>query len=762
VSLSSQQTVTVIATSVADTTQAASADVMLTVQTPSPSTSDDEFVGPFPSWTNLKALYGAVGDGVTDDTAAINRALVEVGTAGHSHVLYVNCGTYRVASLTVPPHEGISVLGEDPGCVKFALTSGSNGPLLFVMGVDYSRFSRITFDGGGNTNAVLVEQSSSAGGFFDTGNEYADDVFQNGGMGIRCGALYNGCSEVSILRDKFLNIAGACVSVGNYNALDIWVRYSVFDHCGSGVSNNPGAGNFHVYNSIFRSSTVADIDIGNTTPFSFRDNYFTGSPVAIRGAGTGNPAPMTIAGNTFIDQTQRAINLGNQGPVLLLDNSFRQASTTLPAAYISVDGIAVGNTLTLGPNPIAAGQRLFESDTQIVAPGTINATEPLLPGVEPNMNRSVFEISVGANAAAIQSAINSAAALNGARPIVHIPEGTYNIASPITLPANSDVQLVCDGAFATFLNWTGVAGAGPVILIAGPSNATIRDCRANAGLAVDAIGAFGIDQPGSRVFVHGSQMGADNLAANANLFYDGLDYTVLDAEDTSHASSAGTGVKVVGGPLAAAGTPAGGMVRFFSTSGGGEKLPYSVSNGGTLLVRDDWSESQGPAFANISGRAQVTFDGVWANLHGNVGQTIPGVSISNLIGKVSILTGQPQDRTVVSGNGSQAQVLQAGGSASCPVVSPYFIDNTSPAGISSLLIHRECTTTVPGTGSIPTANRGSSDPTWIGSMLSQTRAAHQAPLTTLPAGVTDLRLYRVSTNRGINGIHLSNLRTSLH
>jgi hypothetical protein len=471
---------------------------------------------------------------------------------------------------------------------------------------------------------------------------------------------------------------------------------------------------------------------------------------------------MTIASNTFIDQTQQAINLGNQGPVLLLDNSFRQASTTLPAAYISVDGIAVGNTFTLGPNPIATLQRLFEADTQIVSPGTINATEPILPGVQSSMNRTVFEVPVGSNAAAIQSAINSAAALNGARPVVHLPEGAYNITSPITLPANSDIQLVCDGAFATSLNWTGAAGAGPVILVAGPSHATIRDCRVNAGLAVDAIGAYGIDQIGSRVFLHGVQMGADNLAASANLFYDGLDNTVLDAEDTSHSGNSGPGVKVVGGPLAAGGTPAGGMTRIFSTSGGNETLPYQVSNGGTLLLRDDWSESQGPAFANISGRAQVTFDGVWANLQSNVGQTTPGVSISNLIGKVSILTGQPQDRTVISGDGSQAQVLQAGGSVNCPVVSPYFRDNTSPAGISGLLIHRECTTTVPGTGSIPTANIGSSDPTFVSSMLAQTRAAHQVPLTTLPSGVTDLRLYRVWTNRGINGIHLSNLRTSLH
>ncbi len=29
---------------------------------------DEEFVGPFPSWANVKTNYGAVGDGVADDT----------------------------------------------------------------------------------------------------------------------------------------------------------------------------------------------------------------------------------------------------------------------------------------------------------------------------------------------------------------------------------------------------------------------------------------------------------------------------------------------------------------------------------------------------------------------------------------------------------------------------------------------------------------------------------------------------------------------
>ncbi len=28
----------------------------------------DEFMGPFPSWANVKTLYGAKGDGINDDT----------------------------------------------------------------------------------------------------------------------------------------------------------------------------------------------------------------------------------------------------------------------------------------------------------------------------------------------------------------------------------------------------------------------------------------------------------------------------------------------------------------------------------------------------------------------------------------------------------------------------------------------------------------------------------------------------------------------
>src|SRR5437667_10172712 len=48
----------------------------------------DEFVGPFSSWSNIKATYRAIGDGFADDTAAIQSALDDLGTPGHSRVLF--------------------------------------------------------------------------------------------------------------------------------------------------------------------------------------------------------------------------------------------------------------------------------------------------------------------------------------------------------------------------------------------------------------------------------------------------------------------------------------------------------------------------------------------------------------------------------------------------------------------------------------------------------------------------------------------------
>ena len=113
-------------------------------------------------------------------------------------------------------------------------------------------------------------------------------------------------------------------------------------------------------------------------------------------------------------------------------------------------------------------------------------------------------MSTTAKTADIQEAINRAAAENGNRPVVHIPAGDYSITSTLMIPANTDVQLVGDG-YRTRLLGKGLRGA-PVLLLQGPSKATIRELNIDGGGIAEGIVASNVDQPGSRVFIHGGML----------------------------------------------------------------------------------------------------------------------------------------------------------------------------------------------------------------------------------------------------------------
>src|SRR5262245_28565203 len=550
----------------------------------------DEFVGPFPSGINIKTAYGAKADGITDDTAAFQRPLTALGIAGHGNVLWIPAGTYKITSqLTLFGRNGVSIIGEDPATaiLKWAgpgvfSTNSTTGSMFVVNSVAESKFDRLTFDGSGSPIVLVDQVWDGVSNYFPANNEYADDNFQNANIGIRAGLLYQpsaggGSSEISILRDHFTNLKVIGVIPMNFNALDVWVRDSIFDHNTNGVGNwvpNPdrstyinGAGNVSVYNSIFRYSTIADISLGNTGPFAIRDNYSIGSGRFLNSGSNNASANTTLQGNTILDTTDPySVVGGNTGPYVMTDNVIRSKSTVTqaPAVWVSdfagdTDLTAIGNTFTV-PSPMYASGRLVDIDNTIVSPSTINPSEPTLPPTEPNMHRPVVEVAVGSSDVQIQQAINFAVAqYNGQRPVVHIPEGTYNLANTVTIPANSDVQLVGDGA--TFLVYTG-SGSGPTVQIQGPSHATLRDIVINGSQRVDALDVSNIDQPGSRVFIFKSTMGG---ATNANLFFNGLDYTTVDVEDVVYTyERGGADIRVVGGPLAAAGNPQGGKLRIFS------------------------------------------------------------------------------------------------------------------------------------------------------------------------------------------------------
>src|SRR5206468_658689 len=266
----------------------------------------------------------------------------------------------------------ISLVGEDPATTTIVWDGAAGGTMLWVNGVAYSRFTRLTLNG--NRRAlVAVEQSwDHVRPHFDTGNEYSDISFVDAGYGIHGGFKGHGFAETSIRRSHFVRATMAGVSLGNFNALDIWVWYSTFDHCRVGVSNGCGAGNFHVYNSGFRESTYSDLFMGNTGGFSARGNYSVRSKAFFTSVGvTNNPATIDIQHNVVIDPIDsRPIGLGNQGPGLIVDNVIRSGSS---------------------------------------------ATSPVVDWT---------------------SAINAAAVQNGSRPVVHIPDGRYSISRTLSVPAS--------------------------------------------------------------------------------------------------------------------------------------------------------------------------------------------------------------------------------------------------------------------------------------------------------------------------------------
>ena len=720
---------------------------------PSAPAQDDEFVGPFRSWTNLKTQYGAAGDGQADDTAALQKALDALATPGQSPVLFIPIGTYRITrTLALAYNISVNIVGEDPATTRIVWDGDAAGTMLRINGIAYSRFTRLTFDGRRKASVAVEQSWDGARPHFDTGNEYSDSSFLDLEYGIHGGFNDRGFAETSIRRSSFLRNTRAGIALGNFNALDIWVWDSTFEDCSIGVTNTTGAGNFHVYNSVFRRSTQADLAIGNTGGFSARGNYSAGSRAFFTGGGTNNPATIHIQGNTIVDPIDSAsIRFGNQGPGLLTDNVIRSLpSATGPvvswASFVDADVTSVGNTFTVR-SPLGGNGRVVSIDDRIVARATIQPTEPVVPGPRPNLSRHVYEVPRGADAAAIQELIVEAAQQNGSRPVVHIPYGTYSIDETLTVPV-SDMQLVGDG-FGTVLRWAGT-GTGPLLRIMGPSKATLRELQLDGMTRADGLVVENVDQPGSRVYMDQAQLRA---AKQTSLWVDRLDHTNVQLEDFEFAYSPdAVSIKVIGGPSSSSGEAKGGKTNIFSGASSGNTISFDVSGGGKALVRDLWYEGgAGAGFAHVHDRAVFTIDG--ARISSPVNGTLPAFDIRNLNGRVAIVLSDIDDKIVVSGDGTRAMVMGLGVLAERRS-STYFLSLASPASRAALINSRHLSM-LPGVRSAATTNIGSADPTFIRQMLSHTRGEAAGRLHVLPAGVSDVRLFRVWVTGALNNIRLT-------
>ncbi len=307
----------------------------------------EEFAGPFPSWKNVKTDYGAKGDGVTDDTPAIQKALDDLkGVMTNPWcVLYFPAGTYRItdtlktARAAHRDYLGSNLIGEDPATTILRWDGPADKP-IFRYDAWYCKVSRLTFDGQGKANGGLVRASG-----FSTYCELSDLVFKDiSGIALNLGnAERNGQAEHMVQRCAFLRCHEGIATI-QWNTLDIYVWYCRFEDCGKGIYNRMGG--YQAYENLFLRSKDFDIGSMNGMCLAIVNNTSIGSKTFIQGLGN------YVRGNKiYATRDTRAIGVG--GPMVLLDNTIvSEPGTAGMVVQTAGSTLAVGNTFTVAEWPL--------------------------------------------------------------------------------------------------------------------------------------------------------------------------------------------------------------------------------------------------------------------------------------------------------------------------------------------------------------------------------------------------------------------------
>lgn len=611
----------------------------------------EEFNGPFPSWLDAKRDFGAEGDGKTDDTKALQAALDEAVKGTKNSTLFLPSGTYRItAPLIINYAINVSVIGSDPKQTIIRWAGGASCSMFRLNGVAYSKFNRMTFEGSGIADAAVDQSWDGKHPYFDTANEYADDIFKDVNFGIRGGAAGHGFAEASIRRSQFLRNRVAGVSLGNFNALDVWINGCYFEDCETGVTNTLGAGNFKVYNCGFRHSDKADMSMVNTGEFAICNNTSFGSSHFFVAGFTRNPAPVTIEGNTIINPLSAdAITISNQGPAFIVGNTVCSAiNASGPMVRMTADGFCYDNTFTISDQVAIAGRNLIQNN-KTVPSGSLKKLPPPLPVLAlTTTKRPIIEVPAGSNAATIQAAINRAAKLKGKRPLVHLPYGKYTISSTIVIPQGSDLQLVGDGFGdhnSTFLTWSGQKGQ-PMLRIDGPSTCTLRDFTLKSNDASANVLVTNADRPGSVIGLQEFHQ----IGGQTGLFADQLEHCRIFSWDGAF-SGLQSAVKVIG-----PGKPSGGAVFINSGAASDNVVTHEVANGGALFVADEWYEGRIKSiFAQLSGGSIFTATGC----HIAVPEHSDGIKLTEFTGK-AIFTSDDMSGVLTADHNSTGALIIAG------------------------------------------------------------------------------------------------------
>ena len=319
---------------------------------------------PMPLLANIADLipsvkkWGAVGDGVTDDTDALQKALDE----NRHGPLYFPEGKYKLTrALFLDHRNGGWFVGAGPD--KTILTNTAGGGVLRTDGCGYSAWQDLAFvaPAGGPDPAFDLswdQKNPAPPDFLGSAlqaNAFSRCRFEGGAAGLCIGREGYMGSETLVVDSAFLGSEEG-FAVRNYNALtDNAVGCTFRDN---GIHMAQSAGSFNALECKFENARTSDLKLQNSAADTFYlANCTSNGPKPLFGTQqTGATIHAFFDGCRFTAPPQALVSYAAGGSVVFV-NSDLTAGTLSGGSGISVSTLFLIHSKTTAEKPINAGGR---------------------------------------------------------------------------------------------------------------------------------------------------------------------------------------------------------------------------------------------------------------------------------------------------------------------------------------------------------------------------------------------------------------------
>jgi len=297
-------------------------------------------------WYNVKAAaYGAVGDGSTDDTAAI-QAAVDVAEAAGGGTVYFPAGTYKIATGVTIDSDNIHILGDGIGATVIGWQDGngaggdnSNGDYIFtITDANNVSFEKVSLTNGPSEDIGATNTPNAGGIITATGSTKIRIrdcyLYEIGGS---YGFVIRKCSNVKVTDTTFYMISYAGMMVLD-TCFDIKVTGCTFD-----TTNSSDTG----YNRyLFATGATTLLSADGTNAYFLKDLLVSGNTfkdnAVWEGIDTHGGDRITITNNTVTGCYIgiNAINATSSGAAYVTDASLDDL--IISENTIEADGLSNG------------------------------------------------------------------------------------------------------------------------------------------------------------------------------------------------------------------------------------------------------------------------------------------------------------------------------------------------------------------------------------------------------------------------------------